>query len=41
MMAGNNDGICSCENNNRISGNTNHILPQSMTYQTGYGFKIK
>ena len=27
---------CSYGNNNKISGNTNHILPQSLTSQTGY-----
>jgi len=27
---------CSCGNNNRISGSTNHILPQSLTSWDGY-----
>jgi len=28
--------MCSYGNNNRISGNTNHILPQSVTCWDGY-----
>jgi len=28
--------LCLCGNNNRISGNINHILSQLLTFLTGY-----